>query len=114
MWKLNEGQIQRIQTYTKDVSNNEIAKDMWINRKTVAKYRILQPIQEQASDVLNGNEERMRLNKKKEELIPKLSKEEKRTRYEKKLLDDYYKKKNDNGQNKKDTMWGVHKSNGLH
>jgi hypothetical protein len=49
---------------------------MGINRKTVRKYR--EATQKEASDVLNGNEERMRLNKKKEELIPKLSKEEKK------------------------------------
>lgn len=74
MWKLNEEQIQRIQTYHEDYSNNEIAKDMGINRKTVAKYRQLKAAtQEQASDVLTGKEEQMRL-KKKLEGKPPLSK----------------------------------------
>ena len=45
MAKLNEEQIQRIQTYPGSTSNNEVARDMGINRKTVAKYRVLQPTQ---------------------------------------------------------------------
>ena len=84
MWKLNEEQIGRIQTYDPKLSNNDIAKDMGINRKTVAKYRILKPTQEQASDVLSGKEEEMRFKQKvkeeKEKQPPKkvwLSKQEK-------------------------------------
>lgn len=79
MWKLNEDTIGRIQSYHEDFSNTEIANDLWINRKTVAKYRNLQKsTQQQAMQTLDGTEEKMRLNKKKEELIPKLSKEEKK------------------------------------
>lgn len=56
MWKLNEIQIDRIQTYHEDFSNAEIAREMWINRKTVAKYRAIKATQQQAMDALNGNE----------------------------------------------------------
>ena len=78
MWKLNEEQINRIQTYHEDFSNNEIAKDMWINRKTVAKYRNLQQkTSAEATDVLSGKEENMWLQHKVGEL-PKLSKEDKK------------------------------------
>lgn len=74
MWKLNEDLVSRIQTYHKDFSNSEIAREMWINRKTVAKYR--QQVQQQASDVLTWKEEQMWLTKKKEK--PQVSKEEKK------------------------------------
>ena len=73
MWKLNEEQIQRIQTYHPDFSNNEIARDMGINRKTVAKYRA--SVQQEASDVLSGKEEAM-LFRKEAEKLNQLSKEE--------------------------------------
>ena len=64
MWKLNQEQIQRIQTYHEDFSNNEIAKDMGINRKTVAKYRHMkESVQEQAKNVLDWTEEKMWLTK---------------------------------------------------
>ena len=72
MWKLNAEQIGRIQSYHEDYSNSEIAREMGINRKTVRKYR--EATQKEASDVLNGNEERMRLTKKQEWV----SKEEKK------------------------------------
>jgi len=79
MWKLNEEQIGRIQSYHKDFSNNEIAKDMGINRKTVAKYRqITEKTQQEASDLLSGKEEEMRFKQKTEGKPPKLSKEEKK------------------------------------
>ena len=81
MWKLNAGQIDRIQTYHKDFSNNEIAKEMWINRKTVAKYRqVAQATQQQATNLLSWQEEAMRLKQKKEGKQPttKLSKAEKK------------------------------------
>lgn len=79
MWKLNEDTIGRIQSYHEDFSNTEIANDLWINRKTVAKYRNLQKsTQQQAMQTLDGTEEKMRFKQKKEELIPKLSKEEKK------------------------------------
>ena len=74
MWKLNDEQIKRIQTYHEDFSNNEIAKEMGINRKTVAKYRA--SVQQEASDVLSGKEEAMLFRKEAEKLHQKLSKEE--------------------------------------
>lgn len=37
--KLDQDIIDKINTYHKDYSNAEIAKELWINRKTVAKYR---------------------------------------------------------------------------
>ena len=73
MWKLNDEQIKRIQTYHPDFSNNEIARDMGINRKTVAKYRA--SVQQEASDVLSGKEEAM-LFRKEAEKLNALSKEE--------------------------------------
>ena len=76
MWKLNETQIDRIQTYHNDYSNAEIAREMGINRKTVAKYRNLQKsTQQQATQTLDGTEEQMRLTKKTQ---PQLSKEERK------------------------------------
>ena len=82
MWKLNEEQIQRIQTYPESSSNNEVARDMGINRKTVAKYRnLVSSAQEQASDVLSWKEEQMRLKHKLGEEPPQkiwLSKEDKK------------------------------------
>ena len=71
MGKLNEEQIQRINSYPEENSNNEIAKDMGINRKTVARYRIKESTQQQASDVLSGKEEQMRLKKKTEQNLSK-------------------------------------------
>lgn len=65
--------IDRIKSYHEDFSNSEIARDMGINRKTVAKYR--QTVQQEASDVLSGKEEQMRLNKKQQ---PPISKEDKK------------------------------------
>jgi predicted DNA-binding protein YlxM (UPF0122 family) len=65
--------IDRIKSYHEDFSNSEIARDMGINRKTVAKYRAV--TQQEASDVLSGKEEQMRLNKKQQ---PSLSKEDKK------------------------------------
>ena len=75
MWKLNQEQIDRIQTYHKDFSNSEIAREMGINRKTVRKYR--EQTSAEASDVLSGKEEQMRLKKKLGE-VPPLSKEDKK------------------------------------
>lgn len=73
MWKLDDAMIDRIKSYHEDFSNSEIARDMGINRKTVAKYRAA--TQQQASDVLSGKEEQMRLNKKQQ---PSISKEDKK------------------------------------
>lgn len=80
MWKLNETQIDRIQTYHDDFSNAEIAREMWINRKTVAKYRAIKGTQQQAMDALNGNEEQMWLKRKLGGMPPepKLSKGDKK------------------------------------
>ena len=80
MWKLNETQIDRIQTYHDDFSNAEIAREMWINRKTVAKYRAIKATQQQAMDALDGNEEQMWLKRKLGEIPPepKISKGDKK------------------------------------
>lgn len=75
MWKLNEDLVGRIQSYHKDFSNSEIARELGINRKTVRKYRTIEATQQQAMDALNGNEEKMWLTKKKE---PDLSKQDKK------------------------------------
>lgn len=77
MWKLNEEQIQMINSYHEDFSNSEIARDLGINRKTVAKYRNLQTkTSAEAKGVLDGTEEQMRLKQKMKER-DKLSKQEK-------------------------------------
>ena len=75
--------ISRIQAYPQDKNNTEIWKELWLNRKTVRKYRqIQQDTQQQASDVLSGKEEEMRYRHKiGEEQPPKkawLSKSEKK------------------------------------
>lgn len=79
MWKLNEEMIGRIQSYPKDKNNTEIWRELWINRKTVRKYRQMQEkTSEEAKDVLSWKEEQMWLTKKLQqgEKPPKLSKEE--------------------------------------
>ena len=58
MWKLDDAMIDRIKSYHEDFSKSEIARDMGINRKTVAKYRAA--TQQEASDVLSGKEEQMK------------------------------------------------------
>ena len=75
MWKLDEAQISRINTYHEDFSNSEIARDMGINRKTVAKYRKMkEATQQEATDLLSWKEEQMWLEKKQKGL----SKEDKK------------------------------------
>ena len=69
MWKLTEEQIHTINSYHPDFSNNEIAKEMGINRKTVAKYR--EKVQQEASDVLTGKEEEMWLQRKTQPQVSK-------------------------------------------
>lgn len=69
MWKLTEEQIHTINSYEHNLSNNDIAKMMWINRKTVAKYR--EKVQKEASDVLTGKEEQMRLQRKTQPQVSK-------------------------------------------
>ena len=79
MWKLNEEMIGRIQSYPKDKNNTEIWKELWINRKTVRKYREMQEkTSAEAEGVLSWKEEQMWLTKKLQqgEKPPKLSKEE--------------------------------------
>lgn len=77
MWKLNAETIGKINSYWTDKSNTEIWKELWINRHTVSKYRqVKEATQQQATDLLSGKEEEMRLQKKKEP--PKLSKEERK------------------------------------
>ena len=88
MVKLNEDMIGKIQSYPEDKNNTEIWNELWLNRKTVRKYRQLKgSIQQQATDALSGKEEQMRLTKKlweQGELFPEekqkvwLSTEEKR------------------------------------
>ena len=88
MVKLNEELIGRINSYPSEKTNTEIWKELWINRHTVSNYRQLKAAtQQQATDLLNGNEEKMWLTKKlweQGELFPDekkkiwLSKEEKR------------------------------------
>lgn len=76
--------IGRIQSYPKEKTNTDVAKEMGINRKTVAKYRnVVNSTQEQVSDVLTWKEEQMWLTKKLQQQgaePPKvwLSKEEKK------------------------------------
>lgn len=79
MWKLNEEMIGRIQSYPKDKNNTEIWNELWLNRKTVRKYRQMQEkTSAEAKDVLSWKEEQMWLTKKLQqgEKPPKLSKED--------------------------------------
>lgn len=81
MWKLNEEIIGRIQSYPKDKNNTEIWNELWLNRKTVRKYRQLQErTSAEAKGVLSWEEEQMRLKQKIGEKPPQpqLSKEDKR------------------------------------
>ena len=81
MWKLNEEMIGRIQAYPKDKNNTEIWNELWLNRKTVRKYRQLQErTSAEAKGVLSWAEEQMRLKQKIGEKPPQnqLSKEDKR------------------------------------
>ena len=65
MVKLNEEMIGKIQSYPEDKNNTEIWNELWLNRKTVRKYRQLKgSIQQQATDALSGKEEQMRITKK--------------------------------------------------
>lgn len=75
MWKLNQDTINKINSYPKSSNNTEIGKELWINRKTVRKYR--EQAAAEATDVLSGKEENMWLQHKVGEQ-PKLSKEEKK------------------------------------
>jgi len=75
MSKLDNEIVGKIQSYHKDFSNNEIAKELGINRKTVAKYRnIIDNTKEETAGVLSGKEEQMWLKQK----IEGLSKEDKK------------------------------------
>ena len=71
--------IGRIQSYPSDKTNNEIAHEMGINRKTVSKYRkVIESTQQEASDLLSWKEEQMWFNKKKDGAKPQLSKGDKK------------------------------------
>ena len=73
--------IGRIQSYPKDKNNTEIWKELWLNRKTVRKYREMQEkTSAEAEGVLSWKEEQMWLTKKLQqgEKPPQLSKEEKK------------------------------------
>lgn len=79
MWKLNDEMIGRIQSYPKDKNNTEIWNELWLNRKTVRKYRQLQErTSAEAKGVLSWEEEQMRVKQKIGEKTPQLSKEDKR------------------------------------
>lgn len=87
MVKLNAEVVEKIQSFPPEKTNTEIWKELGVDRHTVSKYRTIKATQQQASNVLNGNEEQMRLTKKlweQGELFPQekvkvwLSKEEKR------------------------------------
>ena len=81
MWKLNKEMVGRINSFPWTKTNTEIWKELWLNRKTVAKYRIIESTQKEAKEVLDWTEEAMRLKRKIGEEQPKkvgLSKEEKR------------------------------------
>ena len=72
MVKLSDDLIGRINSYHQDFSNSEIAKDLGINRKTVAKYRDMQTAtQQQAINLLSGKEEQMWLEKKQKPMLSK-------------------------------------------
>jgi len=82
--KLNEDMVTKINSYDEDKNNTEIARELWLDRRTVKKYReIKESTQQQASDVLSWKEERMRVKHKIQELSPeeaeqKLSKQDKK------------------------------------
>ncbi len=79
MVKLSDEMVGKIQSYPEGKTNTEIWQELWLNRKTVRKYRNLkEDVQQQASEVLSGKEEEMRLQRKKDgEKKVWLSKEEK-------------------------------------
>ena len=80
MEKLKEDKIIKIQSYPKNFSNNEIARELGLDRKTVARYRkVVWAIQEEAINLLSWKEEEMRLKQKLGGTPPaNLSKEEKK------------------------------------
>lgn len=78
MWKLNEEMINKINSFPSTMNNTEIGNELWLNRKTVRKYRVIETTQKQASDVLSGNEEKMRFKQKTGGKTPTLSREDKR------------------------------------
>ena len=79
MWKLNEDMINKINSFPRTANNTEIGNELGLNRKTVRKYRQLQEkTSAEASNVLSGKEEQMRLTKKLQGEKPPLSKEDKK------------------------------------
>ena len=76
MWKLNEDMIGRIWSYPSNKTNTEIWKELGLDRHTVSKYRqIKEATQQQATDLLSGDEERMLFKQKAKELVEKLTPE---------------------------------------
>ena len=75
MWKLTQDTINKINEFPQSTNNSEIGRELWINRKTVRKYR--EQAAAEATNVLSGKEENMWLQHKVGEQ-PKLSKEEKK------------------------------------
>lgn len=75
MWKLTQETINKINEFPQSANNSEIGRELWINRKTVRKYR--EQTAAEATNVLSGKEENMWLQHKVGEQ-PKLSKEEKK------------------------------------
>ena len=80
MWKLSEDMVNKINSFPSTANNTEIGNELWLNRKTVRKYRIIQSTQEEAANLLSGKEEEMRVKQKIGEVPPKiwLSKEDKK------------------------------------
>lgn len=71
--------IGRIQAYPEEMTNSDVGKELWIDRRTVAKYRQMKEgIQQEATNLLSGKEEQMWFDKKKEEEKHKLTKQEKK------------------------------------
>lgn len=78
MWKLTEEMINKINSFPKTANNTEIGNELWLNRKTVRKYReIADEASAKATDVLSGKEEEMRKKHKIKEMKDNLSKQEK-------------------------------------
>ena len=71
--------IGRIQAYPEEMTNSDVGKELWIDRRTVAKYRQMKEgIQQEATNLLSGKEEQMWFDKKKEGEKHKLTKQEKK------------------------------------
>lgn len=83
MWRLSVEMQDRINSYPQEKTNTEIGRELWLDRRTVSKYRIREETQEQVTNLLSGKEEEMRHKHKIGELPP----EEKLSKADKKKLD---------------------------